>query len=452
MDIIKNEYYDVDITGMSSEGIGICRIDGYVVFVEGTAIGDKVKIKITKSNKNYGYGKLIDIIQKSISRVEVDCPVFNQCGGCSYRHIDYTSELHIKSSQVASIFKKIAKIDIETSPIIACDTIHKYRNKAQFPVGLNNDRKLISGFYAKRSHRIIENDNCLLQQDDINKVHQHIVLFLRENKISIYDEQTFNGMIRNIYIRQSFHTREIMICLVSSTFEIPNIKEMIKSLIKIFSNIKSIVVNLNNKKGNVILGEQIKVLYGEDYITDFMCDIKLEIEALSFYQVNTKQAEIFYNKAKEMAMLKNTDILLDLYCGIGSIGLSMARYVKKVIGVEIIKEAVQDAKRNALLNNIDNTEFICGNVSMVIEDLLKKGCKPDVVFVDPPRKGLSIEVIRSINDMNPKRLVMISCNPSTAVRDTALLMEYGYIVKDIVPVDMFPRTVHVETIILMIKA
>ncbi|MFZ2539198.1 MAG: 23S rRNA (uracil(1939)-C(5))-methyltransferase RlmD [Oscillospiraceae bacterium] len=350
MDIIKNEEYEIKITGTTSEGSGVGKIDGFAIFVPNTTVGDICLVKIVKLNKSYGFGKLESIITPSPSRIDVDCDKFEQCGGCTYRHISYDAELKIKAELVENAFRRIGGIDTQISPIIPTEFQSRYRNKAQFPVGINSDGEVISGFYAKRSHRIVSKCHCDLQPQFFADIQQDILAFLSDNNIFIYDEVNHKGLIRHIYIRYAQITNEVMVCLVATSSNIPNIDALITLLTQKYDTIKSIVINVNKDKTNVILGQQCKTVYGADFITDIICDIKVKISPLSFYQVNRIQAEVLYNKAIEYADLKPTDTLIDLYCGTGTIGLCAASKVKNLIGVEIVEQAIADANENAKAN------------------------------------------------------------------------------------------------------
>lgn len=446
----KNDCYEVSITGMSSEGNGVCRVDNFAVFIPDTAIGDVALVKIVKVLKSYAFGRLEKLITPSNSRVEPDCSCYTQCGGCTYRHINYQAELAIKQDYVEQSFSRIGGINIPCQTIIGSGRDMQYRNKAQYPVSINSSGEIVCGFYAKRSHRVINCTDCMLQSDEFEQIKSAIIDFIKINNIDPYDEITQNGTVRHIYIRKAEFTNEVMVCIVvKNTMPLKN--EFVRMVTERFDNIKSIVININNKNTNVILGEKCLVIYGEDYITDVICGVKIKISALAFYQVNKLQAEVLYNKAIELARLKKDDILIDLYCGTGTIGLIAANNVSKVIGIEIIPQAIENAKQNALLNGISNIDFICNDATKASKQLLSDNVNPHVVIVDPPRKGLDPEVIDSIVAMSPERLVMISCNPSTCARDTKLLLENGYKVKTIIPVDMFPRTTHVECICLLEK-
>lgn len=449
MNINKNEIYQIEITGITSEGNGVGKIDNFAIFIPETTIGDIINVRIIKVLKSYAYGKIENIIKPSNKRIEIDCNCYTQCGGCTYRHISYEAELQIKKDLVENNFKRLGGIDISCNEIIGSKKIDEYRNKAQYPVGKDKDGNIISGFYAKRSHRIVNCNKCLLQTNDFEIIKSIILQFLQEFNISIYDENLNKGLIRHIYIRKAEATGEIMVCLVSTKRKIPNIDILINKLLDLKLNIASIILNINNKATNVILGNECITLYGQDEITDIICGIKIKISPLSFYQVNKSQAEVLYQTAINYANLKKDDIVIDLYCGTGTIGLIAASKVKQIIGIEIIPQAIENAKENAKLNNIENARFMCADAKIAANNLVQEGIKPNVVIVDPPRKGLDKGVIDSIIKMSPERLVMVSCNPATAARDVSILNGNGYEVNIVTPVDMFPRTGHVETVVLM---
>lgn len=449
LDLQKNEYHEVTITGVTEEGNGVGKIEGFAVFVPDTAVGDVCKIKLVKKNKSYGYGRLEELLTPSSNRIEVNCKSFHQCGGCSYCHIEYGAELAIKQDLVLNAFRRIGGVDAPIIDIIGSENITNYRNKAQYPFGESKDGEVISGFYAKRSHRVIASTYCELQPAIFAEIQQDVLKFVKENSLSIYNEETKKGLLRHLYLRHGEQTGELMVCLVVISFDVPKLDPLIDILVKKYPMIKSIVLNKNSADTNVILGQECKAVYGKDVIEDILCGVKIRLSPLSFYQVNRCQAEKLYNEALEYAELKSDDILLDLYCGAGTIGLAAAGKVKTVIGVEIIPEAVNNARENAKLNEIKNAEFICADAGKAAADFAKKGITPAVIIVDPPRKGLDIKVIEAIIAMAPKKVVMISCNPTTAARDCKLLQESGYEVKKIRPVDMFPRTTHVECVIAL---
>ena len=449
MEIAKNSSHQVTIESITSEGADVARLDGYTVFVPDTAAGDVCRIKLVKCNKSYGFGKLEEIIVPSPDRQDVDCPVFVSCGGCCYRHITYEAELKIKENTVRDAFRRLAGIEAPVREILGSGKQEGYRNKAQYPVGKNAAGEIVSGFYAKRSHRIIDGRSCRLQPRVFGEIQCGILNFVRQNKIPIYEEATNQGLLRHIYLREGISAGEIMVCLVVTSFRFPKIEELVQVLTGRFPRIKSIVLNRNSKSTNVILGEECRTVYGTDTISDVLCGVKIELSPLSFYQVNKEQAEVLYRKALSYAQLQGEEVLLDLYCGAGTIGLSAAGMVRELIGVEIVPEAVENARRNADANGITNARFLCADAGTAARQLAEEGTRPNVIIVDPPRKGLDGEVIGAIVQMAPQRVVMVSCNPSTAARDAALLEKEGYAVSEITPVDLFPRTAHVETVVLM---
>lgn len=447
----KNKEYLVTVIAMSSDGSGIAKIDNFPIFIPNTAIGDNIKIKIVKVLKNYAFGIISKIVSPSIDRIENDCDVYKQCGGCCYRHISYEAELKIKQQLVLDNFERIGKISAKINNIVGSDNISNYRNKAQFPVGIDENGKVVAGFYAKRSHRIIPCCNCKLQPTIFSDILKTILDLFNQYHISIYNEHKHTGGIRHIYLRQADFTGEIMLCFVSAKKNLKHSEEICKTLVDKFPNIKSIVLNFNNSKGNVILGTECYTLYGNDTITDVMCGVKVQISPLSFYQVNKPQAEKLYKKAIEYAKLSKNDTLLDLYCGIGTIGLSAVTQVKELIGVEIIDKAIENAKINAKINDFKNTRFICDDCKGAVKQLKEEGISTDIIIVDPPRKGCDQEVIDTLIEFSPSKIVMISCNPSTAARDCNLLEQNGYKVIEYTPFDLFPRTAHVEVVCLLEK-
>ena len=442
----KNEEYILDIVDVTAEGSGVGRVDGMAVFVPLTTVGDRAKVKILKVKKSYAYGKLISLIKPSKSRIDNDCPVFNQCGGCVYRHISYYAEKSIKQNKVYENIKRIGGVDIKPQPIIA-DYPDRYRNKAQYPL----DESGNAGFYAYHSHRIIPCEDCLLQPRIFTQITECVCDWVRKNDISIYDETTHKGFLRHIYIRKAQVTNEIMVCLVINGDFLPESDMLIDSLLKVDGNIKSVQININKKDTNVILGDICKTICGEDYITDVLCGVKIRLSPLSFYQVNHAMAEKLYEKAREYANPKGKNII-DLYCGAGTIGLSMAEDAKSIIGVEIIPEAIEDAKYNAEINGIKNARFICADATDAAYQLVREGVTADTVIVDPPRKGVSAEVIKTIaHDFHPQTVVYVSCDSATLSRDIKIFGENGYRLKEYTPCDLFPRTAHVETVALLVK-
>ena len=444
----KNETYIVDIIDMGSEGQGICKIDGFTVFVPGALESERCKILIVNVRKNFAFGKLIEIIQSSPFRVKPVCPIIKRCGGCSIQHISYGAQLEFKTKRVKDAVERIGKIkDVKILPAIGMKDPYNYRNKAQFPVGIDKNGVAI-GFYAQRSHDIINCDSCKIQHPVCDKVILVVRDFIKEFGISTYNEKTNKGLIRHLLIRTGFSTGEVMVCFVVNGAQIPNADILIERLAKI-EGMTSIVINTNRIRTNVILGDKTKTLYGKDYITDFIGNVKFEISPLSFFQVNPMQTEVLYNKVIEFADLKGDENVLDIYCGIGSISLFLAKKAKEVLGVEIIPEAVNDARKNAVINEITNAKFEIGSAEDIVLIAAKEGFAADVVVVDPPRKGCDIEVINSLLKIKPEKIVYVSCEPSTFARDAQILCENGYKVEIIQPVDQFCHTTHVECVVLM---
>lgn len=444
----KNEIIQIEISGMTSEGNGVGKYEGIAVFVPFTAIGDRISCRIVKIEKNYCYGISEEINVSSENRISVDCPVFQKCGGCSFRHISYESECKIKEQYVSDAFKRIGKLDVDLSPIISAENTIYYRNKAQYPVSDENG-KSICGFYSRRSHRVIPYISCKLHPKIFEDIVKRILDFQNDNGILAYNEETGKGVLRHIFIRKGFHTDEIMVCLVASCKADKLYSRLAKKLTEEIENIKSVMLNINPDKTNVIMGKRTICLSGRDYIFDIMCDRKVILSAQSFYQINTEQAERLYSIAAEFAELKGDETLIDLYCGAGTIGLSMADKVKRLIGVEVVPEAIENAKKNAELNNIENAEFICADAGQASLKLEYDNINPDIVILDPPRKGCDIQTIEAVCRMSPKKVIMISCNPSTAARDLAQFNKNNYKIEKAIPLDLFPRTPHVECVVLM---
>lgn len=447
----KNDIVKLEITGITSEGNGVGRADnGIAVFVPFTAVGDIINTRIVKVNKNFCYGIIEDIINPSDKRCESDCEVFSKCGGCSFRHMSYESELRAKQLFVSDAFRRIGGLSVDFEEIVGCDKIDFYRNKAQYPVAVQ-DGKAVCGFYSKRSHRVVPFTACRLQPEIFREIADFITSSINKNNIPAYDEKTGKGILRHIYIRQGYHTSEIMLCLVVNTHKTGILKKIAESAAEKFPDIKTVLANINTQNTNVIMGDKTDILYGDGTITDIMCGNKIILSEHSFYQINTPQAERLYGIAKEYANLSGNECILDLYCGAGTIGLSMADKISCLYGVEIVPQAIENAKQNAILNNIQNAEFICGDAGKTALKLAESGKKPDVIFLDPARKGCDDITLKSVNDMSPEKIVMISCNPATCARDVRILSDMGYRIEKARAVDMFPRTVHVECVVLLTK-
>lgn len=444
----KNRDYIVDISGLTSEGSGVARIEGFTVFVEGGIPNEQAEIRIVKVLKNYAYGKLIRVLKLAPSRVEPSCEVVKRCGGCQLQHMNYEAQLQYKTRQVKDAIERLGGLkDVTIHDTIGMDNPWNYRNKAQFPVGMDGEVKI--GFYANRSHEIINTPQCSIQDAINDNVVQAVREFIKKYDISVYDENTGKGLIRHIVTRKGFRTGEVMVCIVINGDAIPCDKALIEMLKSRIENLKSVVLNINKKNTNVILGERNIVIFGEEAIYDYIGEFKFKISPLSFFQVNPIQTEVLYNKALEYADLKGDEVVFDAYCGIGTISLFLSKKAKKVYGVEIVPQAIDNAKENARLNNIKNAEFIVGESEKVIPDMYKKGIEADVIVVDPPRKGCDEKLLEVIAQMGPERVVYVSCNPATLARDLKYLSERGYRVKEIQPVDMFPQTTHVETVVCL---
>ena len=444
----KNDEIILNITDMTSDGSGIGKYDGMAIFVPLTAIGDTARVKILKVKKTYAFGKLTEIIEPSPDRAENRCPSFSQCGGCVYRHISYAAECRIKTDKVYEAIKRIGGADMPPQPIICSENTEHYRNKAQYPIAADG----AAGFFAFHSHRIVKCPDCALQPEIFSQITAACTEWIRDNSIRVYNEEKHTGLLRHIYIRIAEKTEEIMVYAVINGKTLPGSDDLISRIKSVCGEkIKSIGININTDKTNVILGEKCRVLYGEEYITDILCGVRVRLSPLSFYQVNRATAELLYKKAAEYAEPDGKTVL-DLYCGAGTIGLSLAKRAEKIIGVEIVPQAVKDARFNAKLNGITNAEFICNDAAGAAAELALKGVKPDVVIVDPPRKGCSAELIATIAErFSPERAVYVSCDPATLARDIKIFAEKGYSLKEYTPVDMFPRTSHVETVALLTR-
>ncbi|MBR6102864.1 MAG: 23S rRNA (uracil(1939)-C(5))-methyltransferase RlmD [Ruminococcus sp.] len=445
----KNETVLIEITGITNEGNGVGRAEGIAVFVPMTAVGDVIECRIVKVAKSYCYGITEKLVTPSPYRCEPGCEVYSKCGGCAFRNFDYAEELRIKQEMVEASFERIGRLTLEYEPILGAEQTGRYRNKAQYPVAELNG-KVICGFYSRRSHRVIEHRDCALQPEIFAKILSDCLEFINNAGLTAYNELDGKGLIRHIYLRRGEHSHEIMLCfVVTSIKEAQVLKPFADSMISKYPDIKSVVLNENREKTNAILGKRLVTLAGSDVITDTMCGNRIEISPLSFYQVNTVQAERLYSIAAEYAGLNGSELLLDLYCGAGTIGLSMATRVGRIIGAEIVPEAIENARRNAEANGIKNAEFICGDACKAARFLFERGERPDVIIADPARKGCTGDTLEYMAAMAPERIVMISCNHATAARDCAILAELGYKPEKCRAVDLFPRSTHVECVVLM---
>ncbi|MBQ4283622.1 MAG: 23S rRNA (uracil(1939)-C(5))-methyltransferase RlmD [Lachnospira sp.] len=471
----KDDVVVLTIEDIGTGGEGIGKVDGYTLFVKDAVIGDVVEAKVIKAKKSYGYGRLINIVTPSDKRVEPRCPVARQCGGCQIQQMSYTAQLEYKQKLVGDNLSRIGGLSegtYEMCPIIGMEKPYNYRNKAQFPVGTDKNGKIVMGFYAGRTHYIIDNTDCCLGAEINQNILETVRSYMQSNGVSAYDEENHTGLVRHVLIRTGFHTGQIMVCLVLNGKKLPNAESLVAALSAI-EGMASVMINVNKERTNVILGQECLTLWGNPYIEDSICGIMYRISPLSFFQVNPVQTEKLYNKALEFAGLTGKETVWDLYCGIGSISLLMATKAKKVYGVEIVPQAIEDAKDNAVRNGISNAEFFVGKAEEVVptfyEDIRKKlekvgegsedagllatreSISPDVIVVDPPRKGCDEALLETIVKMAPERVVYVSCDPSTLARDLKYLVANGYEVKKVQPVDQFGHTVHVETVCLLSK-
>ena len=444
MQVEKNKEYIVDIIDNGFQGEGIAKIDGFTIFIPNAIKGEKIKILIVKVLASHAFGKIIEIIKQSDHREESDCTTYKRCGGCSLRHIKYNETLKIKQNAVQSLVNKTLENKLKVEETLGMDKPYHYRNKAQYPIGLNKEGKPVIGVFANRTHEIIPIETCYIQNKQSEEIAKYIFNFLVNHKIKVYDEKSGKGLVRHIVTKIGIKTNEVMCIIVINGNELPYEDILVNELTHKFENIKSIIKNINTKNTNVILGNENINLYGNGYIKDILGDFIFKISPMSFYQVNPVQAEKLYNIGVELADINKNDIVFDLYCGIGTISLFMSKFAKEVYGVEIVDEAIVAAKENACINNVTNTKFIAGDVEKVLDDLVNvKKIIPDIIMLDPPRRGLDNTSIENIRKVSLKKVIYISCNPATLVRDLSKL-EDKYNVKSIKPVDMFPFTSSVE--------
>ena len=450
MEFRKNDLVTLEIEDCGIDGEGIGKADGFTVFVKDAVIGDTVTAKIIKAKKNYGYGRLMEVLKPSPYRVEPKCEFARQCGGCQLQALSYDQQLVFKTNKVKGHLERIGGFtDIPMEPIIGMDELFHYRNKAQFPVGRNKEGKIVTGFYAGRTHNIIENRDCALGVAENKEVLDRVIAHMEKYGIEPYNEATGKGLVRHVLIRYGYFTKEVMVCLILNGNKLPKEEQLVKSLCEI-PGMTSITINVNKKHSNVILGEEIRLLWGQEYITDRIGDISYQISPLSFYQVNPMQTQKLYAKALEYADLHGQETVWDLYCGIGTISLFLAQKAKFVRGVEIVPAAIENAKENAKLNGLENTEFFVGKAEEVLpREYKKNGVYADVIVVDPPRKGCDETLLETMVEMNPERIVYVSCDSATLARDLKYLCERGYELRKVCPVDQFGMTVHIETVVLL---
>ncbi|WP_102336277.1 23S rRNA (uracil(1939)-C(5))-methyltransferase RlmD [Salimicrobium jeotgali] len=448
----KNETVTLTFEDLTHEGDGVGKVDGYPLFVPYGLPGEKARVKVVKVKKNFGFGKLMDVEEESGDRVTPPCPVYYQCGGCQLQHMSYSRQLTMKKKQVENVMKKIGHLEhVPVHDPIGMEEPWRYRNKIQIPVGEKENGELKAGFYQKRSHNIIDMDSCLIQDETNDGMVAAVRKIATDLGIEAYDEESHRGVLRHIMVRTGQVTGDIMVVLITRTKELPHKDELIEQIKEAYPGVKSIVHNVNREKTNVILGKETTVVYGDEYIYDSIGDIRFMISAQSFYQVNPTQTKALYDKALEYADLRGGETVVDAYCGIGTISLFMAKAAKKVYGVEVVGEAVKDAKKNARLNHIDNVEFYKGKAEKVMPWWRGQGLRPDVIVVDPPRKGCDEALLTSMLEMEPERIVYVSCNPSTLARDLRILEDGGYETQEVQPVDQFPQTNHIECVTWLVK-
>lgn len=446
----KNEIYRATVSGFTSEGLGVCRVDGCAVFVSNAVPGEEYDVRITHVGKTAAHGKIETIIQRSPHRVNRRCPYAKRCGGCEFWHMDYETECAIKRQRVLDALNRLGGQALETLELTAAPTCEGYRNKAQFPVAPSKNG-VEAGFYKKGTHDLIPIDRCLIQPEAADRAKQTVLQWVREYRVSAYDEESGRGLLRHIFVRCAEATGEVLVCLVVNGETLPHEKELVELLRERVTGLRSVALNVNTRRGNAILGENTRVIWGADAIEDVLCGLRFRISPRSFYQVNRTQAEVLYGKAIAAAGLDGTETVLDLYCGTGTITLCLARHAKQAIGVEVVDAAIEDAKRNAARNGVENARFFCADAGEAAKRLCAEGVRPDVIVVDPPRKGLSADVIDAIEKMAPARVVYVSCDPATLARDVKLLCTKGFALSHAEAVDMFPRCSHVETVCLLVR-
>ena len=445
----KNAVYEVEICDYTSGGDGVARVEGCAVFVPNAIVGEKCRIRIEKAQKTWASGKIVEILEKSPHRQNRPCSVAKLCGGCDFWHMDYEEETRLKAERVRQALNRIGgenfdKIDILSAPDCTC-----YRNKAQYPVSQKKGR-VYAGFFKAGTHQVVENEGCLILPKQMDQVKKIVIDYVNHFRLSAYDEATGKGLLRHIYVRRGPVSKQVLVCLVCNGSKLPHAEFLIEKL-QAVEGFATLVLSVNTKASNTVLGDEFITLYGPGYIEDTLCGLTFRLSPRSFYQVNHHQAQRLYEAAIQQAEITKKDLVLDLYCGVGTITLAMAKAAGKVIGVEVVEQAVADAKENARRNGIENAEFFCGDAGKAALELEKEGIRPDVIVVDPPRKGLNGDTIEALAKMSPRRIVYVSCDPATLARDVALIKEKGYQVKNAMAADLFPRCSHVESIVCLTK-
>ena len=445
--LIKNEIYETVITDYTAEGQGVAHVEGCAVFIPNAIAGEKVKVRIEVAKKNWAAGKIVEILEKSPHRINRACPISSSCGGCDFHHMDYAEETRLKADRVRQALNRIGGESFTEMPILSAPTCEGYRNKAQYPVACKKS-KAYAGFFKAGTHDVVENKRCLILPEETDRVKEAVMDYVNQFRVTVYNENTGKGLLRHIYVRRGAVSGQILVCLVANGRKLPKVEELVKRLEQI-PGFTTLVLSVNTKAGNAVLGDEFITLHGPGYIEDTLCGLNFRLSPRSFYQVNHHQAQRLYEAAISLAGITREDTVLDLYCGVGTITLAMAKSAGKVIGVEVIPQAVQDAKDNAVRNGIENAEFFCGDAGQAALELEAKGIRADVVVVDPPRKGLNADTIEALHRFAPRRIVYVSCDPATLARDVALLKERGYAVQSATAADLFPRCAHVESVVCL---
>ena len=447
--LIKNQIYETTIVDYTAEGQGIAKIEGCAVFIPNSIVGENVTVRIEKAQKTWAAGKLVEILEKSPHRVNRECAVAKLCGGCNFWHMDYEEETRLKAERVRQCLNRLGGENLESVPILSAPTCYGYRNKAQYPVSQKNG-KAYAGFFKAGTHNVVENHRCAILPPEMDGVKDAVIDYVNQFRVSVYDEAAHKGLLRHIYVRRGAVSEQILVCLAVNGRKLPHVDALIARLQKI-RGFATLVLSVNTKKGNTVLGDEEIVLHGNGWIEDTLCGLTFRLSPRSFYQVNHHQAQRLYEAAISQAQITKDDTVLDLYCGVGTITLCMASAAGKVIGVEVVPQAVADAKENARRNGIENAEFFCGDAGEAALALEKQGIKADVVVVDPPRKGLNADAIEALARFAPRRIVYVSCDPATLARDVALLKERGYALQNATAADLFPRCAHVESVVCLTK-
>ena len=445
--LLKNQVYEAVITDYTAEGLGVAKVEGCAVFVPNAIAGERCKIRIEKVGKTWAAGKITELLERSPHRINRVCPVAKLCGGCDFHHMDYEEETRLKAERVRQALNRIGGENLQELPILAAPETVCYRNKAQYPVASKNGRAY-AGFFKAGTHQVVENDRCGILPAEMDRIKKIVIDYVNHFRISVYDELAHKGLLRHIYIRRGVVSGQILVCLAVNGRKLPHVEELVRRL-QAVPGFTTLVLSVNTKKGNAVLGDEFITLHGEGFIEDTLCGLTFRLSPRSFYQVNHHQAQRLYRAAIEQAQITKEDTVLDLYCGVGTITLAMAGAAKKVIGVEVIEQAVEDARDNARRNGIDNAEFFCGDAGQAALALEQKGITADVAVVDPPRKGLNADTIEALARMQPRRIVYVSCDPATLARDVALLKERGYRVQNAMAADLFPRCAHVESVVCL---